>query len=71
MVEAGGVGLQSLNENTQVIENTRRTTRWRRTKSSSDVHGVYTEPRESREVDSFLEILTTHNISWGKITANC
>jgi len=43
MVEAGGVELQKSIENTQVIENSRRTTRKKRGKSGSDVHGMYTK----------------------------
>jgi len=43
MVEAGGVEPLRLVENTQVIENARRTSRKKRRKSSSDVHGMYAE----------------------------
>jgi len=44
MVEAGGgVEPPSPVENTQVIENTRRTSRKKRRKSGSDVHGMYAE----------------------------
>jgi len=43
VVEAGGVELRRPVENTQLIENTRHTTRKKRRNSSSDVHGVYTE----------------------------
>jgi hypothetical protein len=43
MVEAGGVELRRPIENTQVIENNGRMIRKKRAKSSSDVHGVYTD----------------------------
>jgi hypothetical protein len=43
LVEAGGVELQKSIENTQLIENSKRTTRKKRGKSGSDVHGMYTK----------------------------
>jgi hypothetical protein len=42
-MEGGGVELLSRIENARVIENTRRSTRKKRKKSSSDVHGMYTK----------------------------
>src|SRR6266851_6865669 len=53
-MEAGGVELHRRIENTEVIENTRRRSRQRRRKSSSDVHGVYTKFPKRKPTDSLL-----------------
>jgi len=60
MVEAGGVELQKSIENTQVIENSRRTTRENRRNGSLDVHGMYTEFGTTASCRPF-EILASQN----------
>jgi hypothetical protein len=52
----GGVELNRRIENTEIIENTRRTNRQRRRKSSSDVHGMYwSSHKEDRQIQFSAE----------------
>ena len=59
-MEAGEVELHRRIENTEVIGNTRRRSRQRRRKSSSDVQGVYTKFQKENRRIHFYAVTGTH-----------